>query len=56
MRKKPLNPNKERILPFIQNNPGFYLRQIRNELDLSMGSVQYHSYHLQKVGEDNMNF
>ena len=51
MRKTPLNSNKERILRFIQNNPGCYLRQIRNELDLSMGSVQYHSYQLQKVGK-----
>jgi predicted transcriptional regulator len=38
-------------LLFIQNNPGCYLRQIRSELDLSMGSVQYHSYQLQKVGK-----
>ncbi|TLX84968.1 MAG: winged helix-turn-helix transcriptional regulator [Thaumarchaeota archaeon] len=36
------NLNKERILNFIQKNPGCYLRQIRNELALSMGSVQYH--------------
>lgn len=51
MRKKPSNSNKERILQYIQNNPGCYLRQIRNELDLSMGSVQYHSYQLQKGGK-----
>ena len=51
MRKTPLNSNKERILRFIKDNPGCYLRQIRNELDLSMGSVQYHSYQLQKVGK-----
>ncbi len=51
MRKKPSNSNQERILSFIQNNPGCYLRQIRNELALSMGSVQYHSYQLQKVGK-----
>src|SRR3989304_5880210 len=51
MRKKPSNSNKERILQYIQNNPGCHLRQIRNELDLSMGSVQYHSYQLQKGGK-----
>ncbi|HEY9398689.1 MAG TPA: winged helix-turn-helix transcriptional regulator [Nitrososphaeraceae archaeon] len=51
MRKKPSNSNQERILSFIQDNPGCYLRQIRNELALSMGSVQYHSYQLQKVGK-----
>ncbi len=51
MLKKPSNSNQERILSFIQDNPGCYLRQIRNELALSMGSVQYHSYQLQKVGK-----
>jgi len=51
MRKKVSNSNKERIFRFIQTNPGCYLRQIRNELDLSMGSVQYHSYQLQKGGK-----
>lgn len=51
MRKKTSNSNQERILSFIQDNPGCYLRQIRNELALSMGSVQYHSYQLQKVGK-----
>lgn len=45
------NLNKERILNFIQKNPGCYLRQIRNELALSMGSVQYHAYQLQKSGK-----
>lgn len=42
---------KDRILRFIQKNPGCYLRQIRNELSLSMGSVQYHAYQLQKNGK-----
>jgi predicted transcriptional regulator len=45
------NRNKERILSFIQDNPGCYLRQIRNELSISMGSVQYHSHQLQKTGK-----
>lgn len=51
MRDSHSNPIKELILKFIQNNPGCYLRQIKNELDLSMGSVQYHSYQLQKLGK-----
>ncbi len=42
---------KDRILRFIQKNPGCYLRQIRNELSLSMGSVQYHAYQLQRSGK-----
>ena len=45
------NGNKEGILSFIQENPGCYLRQIRNELSISMGSVQYHSDRLQKTGK-----
>lgn len=51
MRRKISYSNKEKILNYIQNNPGCYLRQIRNELELSMGSVQYHSYQLQKIGK-----
>ena len=38
-------------MTFIQKNPGCYLRQIRNELSLSMGSVQYHAYQLQRSGK-----
>jgi predicted transcriptional regulator len=55
MRKTPLNSNKDRILRFIQNNPGCYLRQIRNELDLSMGSVQISLLPAPKSWEDNIN-
>lgn len=36
---------------FIQTNPGCYLRQIRSGIELFMGSVQYHSHHLEKVGK-----
>ena len=39
------------MLRFIQKNPGCYLRQIRKELSISMGSVQYHAYQLQKTGK-----
>jgi predicted transcriptional regulator len=46
-----VHSNQERILNFIQDNPGCYLRQIKNELDISMGSVQYHAHRLQKVGK-----
>lgn len=49
--QKSLNRNTERVLDYIKNNPGCYLRQIRNELSLSMGSVQYHSNQLQKMGK-----
>ena len=50
LQKSP-NTNTERTLDYIGNNPGCYLRQIRNELSLSMGSVQYHSHQLQKMGK-----
>jgi predicted transcriptional regulator len=49
--KKSSNTNYDRVLRFIQENPGCYLRQIRKELAISMGSVQYHSNQLQKMGK-----
>jgi predicted transcriptional regulator len=32
----------ERILHFIQNNPGCHLRKIKENIDVSMGTAQYH--------------
>ena len=49
--KKSLNKNTVRIFDYIQNNPGCHLRQIKNDLSMSMGSVQYHSDRLQKMGK-----
>ena len=49
--QKSRNGNKDRVYRYIQANPGCYLRQIRSELSISMGSVQYHSYRLQKTGK-----
>ena len=43
--------NTERILQFIQQNPGFHLRQIKRELNLSMGTIQYHLNQLEKNGK-----
>ena len=43
--------NAERILQFIQQNPGFHLRQIKRELNLSMGTIQYHLTLLEKNGK-----
>lgn len=51
MQKEMYNSNNEKILNYIRKNPGCYLRQIGNELKLSMGSVQYHAYQLQKIGK-----
>ncbi|MDH2899395.1 MAG: winged helix-turn-helix transcriptional regulator [archaeon] len=39
---------KDRILQYIQSHPGSHLRQIRRDLNISMGVVQYHLYALEK--------
>jgi predicted transcriptional regulator len=46
-----LQSNSKKVLSFIQKNPGCYLRQIKKDLNISMGSVQYHSYQLQRQGK-----
>lgn len=45
------NSNTERVLQFIQKNPGCHLREIKRELDISMGTVQYHLNLLEKEGK-----
>jgi predicted transcriptional regulator len=39
-----------KVLDFIQQNPGCHLRQIKNEIGMSMGSVQYQLFRLEKNG------
>ena len=39
-----------KVLNFIQQNPGCHLRQIKNEIGMSMGSVQYQLLRLEKMG------
>ena len=39
-----------KVLMFIQQNPGCHLRQIKNEIGMSMGSVQYQLFRLEKRG------
>ena len=41
----------DRILVFIQENPSCHLRRIKKELDLAMGTVQYHLDRLEKAGK-----
>ena len=43
--------NSDRVLLHIKENPGCYLRQIKNCLRLSMGSIQYHLNKLEKEGK-----
>ena len=45
------NSNTERVLLFIEQNPGCHLRQIKRDLDMSMGTVQYHLNLLEKAGK-----
>ncbi len=45
------NSNTKRVLQFIQQNPGSHLRQIKKELKISMGTVQYHLQLLEKDGK-----
>ena len=40
-----------RILQYIDDNPGCYLRQIKKNLNLSMGTIQYHLNKLEYEGK-----
>ena len=46
-----LNENTQRILQFIQEHPGSHLRWILKDLNLSMGTTQYHLELLEKMGK-----
>jgi predicted transcriptional regulator len=48
--KADLEGNTSNVLRFIQENPGCHLRQIKNQLGLSMGSAQYQLSRLEKMG------
>jgi predicted transcriptional regulator len=45
-----LGETAERILQFIQNNPGCHLRKIKDTIHVSQGTVQYHTDRLEKIG------
>jgi predicted transcriptional regulator len=48
--KQPESDVRDRILRFIHDNPGCHLRKIKDELDVGMGTVQYHLDKLEKAG------
>jgi predicted transcriptional regulator len=48
--RKPEDNTTNQILRFIQENPSCHLRKIKKELDLAMGTVQYHLDKLEKAG------
>lgn len=45
------NSNAVRVLQHIQENPGCHLRQIKRELTMAMGTIQYHLNLLEKQGK-----
>jgi predicted transcriptional regulator len=45
------NSNTTKVLQYIQENPGSHLRQIKRELGMSMGTIQYHLNLLDKQGK-----
>lgn len=47
--------NARRILLFIQEHPGCHLRRIRNEMEISMGTAQYHLARLERAGKVTSN-
>ena len=44
-------PTIDKVLSFIQTNPGSHLRRIKREMDVSMGTAQYHLDKLEKMGK-----
>jgi len=45
------NSNTVKVLQFIQNNPGCHMRYIKREVEMSMGTIQYHLNLLEKQGK-----
>ncbi|MDG6997659.1 MAG: winged helix-turn-helix transcriptional regulator [Nitrososphaerota archaeon] len=41
-------PRRDQIVNFIRTHPGVHLREIKREIDLAMGVLQYHLYKLEK--------
>ena len=48
--RSPEDSTTDQILRFIQENPSCHLRKIKKDLDLAMGTVQYHLERLEKAG------
>jgi predicted transcriptional regulator len=48
--RQPKDNTTDQILRFIEQNPSCHLRKIKKELDLAMGTVQYHLDRLEKAG------
>lgn len=46
-----LNENTQKVLQFIQQNPGCHMRQIQRDLNMAMGTTQYHLNSLEEMGK-----
>jgi predicted transcriptional regulator len=46
----PEDNTTDQVLRYIQENPSCYIRRIKKDLDLAMGTVQYHLDKLEKGG------
>jgi len=47
--------NVNRVVQFIQENPGCHLRLVKRELEVSIGTVQHHLAKLEKMGKITTN-
>ena len=45
---KPESDTGTQILEFIRKHPGSHLRELQREMNLAMGTIQYHLYNLEK--------
>ena len=43
--------NYDKVFEFVYNNPGSHFRKVKKELDLSVGTIQYHLNKLEKDGK-----
>ena len=50
MIKTQLEGNAIKVLQYVQEKPACHLRQIKNDLKISIGSAQYHLFQLEKIG------
>ena len=46
-----LNENTQKVLRYIQENPGCHFRRIKRDLNMSMGTAQYHLGTLEEMGK-----
>ncbi|MCA6214604.1 MAG: hypothetical protein PWQ32_1288 [Thermococcaceae archaeon] len=42
---------RERILEYVTKNPGITFRKLAQELNIGLGNLQYHLWHLEKEGK-----